>query len=180
MSGQPLRPGDRLPSFRRLKATDGKQYAAEDFGENILVIVFSCNHCPYVQAYEDRMVEFQSAYASKGVRLVAINSNDLTNYPADSFEQMIVRARQKKFNFPYLRDDDQSAAEAFGATHTPQFFVFDKERNLRYSGKMDDSWNDPAAAKHFYLRDAVDALLKGEAPPVAETFSIGCTIKWRA
>ncbi len=180
MAGQPLRPGNRLPSFRRLKGTDGKLYGPEDFAQKILIVVFSCNHCPYVQAYENRMVEFQSAYASTDVCLVAINSNDLTNYPADSFEQMVVRAREKKFNFPYLRDDDQAVAEAFGATHTPQFFVFDDKRILRYSGKMDDSWNDPAAVRHFYLRDAVDALLKGEAPPVAETFSIGCTIKWRA
>src|SRR5258708_17737114 len=143
---------DRMPNFSNLPGTDGKQFSDGVFaGNKILVIVFSCNHCPYVRAYEDRMIALQKDFAPKGVQLVAINSNDTGNYPEDGFEQMAERAKEKKFNFPYLRDDDQSAAEAFGATHTPQFFVFDEKRRLRYSGKMDDNWEEPQKVKEKYL-----------------------------
>jgi thiol-disulfide isomerase/thioredoxin len=171
---------DSLPEFKSLQGTDGKTYSSSNFGDKqILVIVFSCNHCPYVQAYEDRIISIQNDYASKDVQLVAINSNDTKNYPEDNFNEMIVRAKKMKFNFIYLRDEDQSVAEAFGATHTPQFFVFDRERKLRYSGKMDDNWQNPSEAKEHYLRDALDALLTGKEVKNPETFSIGCTIKWR-
>jgi peroxiredoxin len=175
-----LHPGDRMPEFRGLRGVDGKLYSSSDFSNaTVLVVVFSCNHCPYVQAYQERMMAFQRDYGGKGVQLVAINSNDETNYPDDSYDQMVERAKEQGFNFPYLRDPDQRAATAFGATHTPQFFAFDKDRTLRYSGKLDDNWQDPSAVKETYLRDAVDALLKGESVATAETFSIGCTIKWR-
>ncbi len=92
---------------------------------------------------------------------------------------MVSRAKEKGFNFTYLRDEDQIVADAFGATHTPQFFVFDEKRKLRYSGKMDDNWNNPKAVKENYLRDAIDALLSGKDVKILETYSIGCTIKWR-
>jgi thiol-disulfide isomerase/thioredoxin len=178
MPGTQLMIGNPLPVFSGLKGVDGKPHSSSGYAEPVLVVVFSCNHCPYVQAYEDRMMEFQEAYAPKGVRLVAINSNDEKNYPDDSFDEMVKRATKRDFNFAYLRDADQKVANAFGATHTPQFFVFDGERKLRYSGKMDDSWQVPANAKDFYLRDAVDAILAGKPVKVAETHSIGCTIKW--
>jgi peroxiredoxin len=172
--------GSQLPPFRRLPSVDGKHYAPEDFADKkIVVIVFSCNHCPYVQAYEERMIAFQKLYAERGVQLVAINSNDTKNYPDDDFEGMVKRARERNFPFPYLRDENQDAAGAFGATHTPQFFVFDEKRILRYSGKMDDNWKEPENVKERYLDDAVSSALRGEAVKVAETFSIGCTIKWK-
>jgi thiol-disulfide isomerase/thioredoxin len=171
--------GDAMPPIFNLHAVDGKNYSTTDFTSEILVIVFSCNHCPYVQAYEERMIAFQQEYASKGVQLVAINSNDEVNYPDDNFENMVKRAKMKAFNFIYLRDANQSVAESFGATHTPQFFVFDKERKLCYSGKMDDSWKDAQAVKENYLRDAVNELLAGKEVTVKETYSIGCTIKWK-
>lgn len=175
-----LRMNDPMPKFRNLPGVDGKKYSDGDFsGNRILVVVFSCNHCPYVQAYEERMIALQRDFMPKGVQLVAINSNDTNNYPEDGFEQMVKRAHEKKFNFPYLRDDNQSVAEAFGATHTPQFFVFDDGRKLRYSGKMDDNWQEPRKAKEQYLRDCLEALLAGKEVRVPETFSIGCTIKWR-
>ncbi|MBI5216932.1 MAG: thioredoxin family protein [Ignavibacteriae bacterium] len=179
MTEQQLKTGNPLPSFSHLPATDEKNYSSNDFTNEILVIVFSCNHCPYVQAYEERMIAFQSEYAPKGVQLVAINSNDEINYPDDNFESMVKRAKLKGFNFIYLRDENQTVAKAFGATHTPQFFVFDKARTLCYSGKFDDSWKDTQAVKENYLRDAVDALLAGKEVNVQETYSIGCTIKWR-
>jgi thiol-disulfide isomerase/thioredoxin len=180
MKDTSLRIGEPMPNFSGLKGVDGKTYGSADFNDTFLVIVFSCNHCPYVQAYEQRMNDFQKSYAEKGVRLIAINSNDTGNYPDDRFEAMVQRARERGFLFPYLRDEHQTVAEAFGATHTPQFFLFDKERVLRYSGKMDDNWKDPGAVKERYLPQSVEALLAGRTVPVAETFSVGCTIKWKA
>jgi len=178
MPGQELRIGLPLPPFNGLKGVDGKTHSAADYASPVLVVVFSCNHCPYVQAYEDRMMAFQEEFAPKGVQLVAVNSNEEEHYPDDSYDGMVKRAAARKFNYPYLRDVDQSVASAFGATHTPQFFVFDRERKLRYSGKFDDNWKEPAAAKEFYLRDAVVAVIAGKPVIVSETHSIGCTIKW--
>lgn len=169
--------GDTLPPFSNLRGVDGKFHAYTDFSADILIIVFSCNHCPYVQAYEDRMIRLQQDYEKKGVQLVALNSNDAKSYPDDSFELMVKRARDRGFNFPYLRDEDQSVADAFGATHTPQFFVFDKARKLCYSGKMDDNWKEPEGVKEAYLKVALDSLIAGEKVKVPETYSIGCTIK---
>jgi peroxiredoxin len=126
------------------------------------------------------MIALQRDYASKGVQLIAINSNDEQNYPEDNFDRMVERAQKKQFNFPYLRDKDQTVATAYGATHTPQFFIFDAERSLQYSGKMDDNWEHPADVKEQYLRDALDALLSGQPVKKPKTFSIGCTIKWSA
>jgi len=175
-----LRVGSSSPGFETLPATDGKKYSLGDFSDKkILVVVFSCNHCPYVQAYEDRMINLQREYALRGIQLIAINSNETVHYPEDNFDEMVKRAKKKGFNFPYLRDEDQSVAEAFGATHTPEFFVLDQQRVLRYHGKMDDNYQSAADVKVHYLRDAVDALLAGKDVKQPETYSIGCTIKWR-
>jgi thiol-disulfide isomerase/thioredoxin len=172
--------GAALPAFGKLPAVDGATYSADDFADaKVLVVVFSCNHCPYVQGSEGRIMEFQAEYAGKGVRLVAINSNDIRNYPDDDFAGMVKRAGEKKFNFVYLRDEVQAVAEAFGATHTPEFFVFDSRRKLRYHGKMDDSPKNPDAVQRRHLREAVDAILAGKPVPEPETHSIGCTIKWK-
>ena len=173
-----LQPGDQAPAFN-LKGADGRAHTLTDFADKpVLVVIFSCNHCPYVQAYEDRMVAIQRDYKARGVQLIAVNSNDDKNYPEDSFEEMVKRAKDKAFNFPYLRDASQDVARAYGATHTPQMFVFDRERRLRYTGKIDDNWQTPSAVTKQYLRDALDALLKGATPAEAATHAIGCTIKW--
>ena len=170
--------GDQATGFR-LPGVDGRTHSLEEFtGKPVLVVVFSCNHCPYVQAYEDRLISIQTDYQPRGVQLIAINSNDDVNYPEDSFDAMVKRAKAKGFNFPYLRDANQEVAKAYGATHTPQLFVFDHGRKLRYTGKIDDNWQNPGAVKRQYLREAVDALLQGAAPAEAETHAIGCTIKW--
>ncbi len=175
-----MKPGQVAPDFSGLPGVDGKRYGLKDFAsETALVIFFSCNHCPYVQAYEDRVIELQNEFRSKGVRFIAINSNDASNYPDDSFDNMVARAQQRKFNFVYLRDDSQDVARAYGATHTPHLFVFDKERKLRYTGRIDDNWQEPAKVTKRYLRDALNALTQGKAPAEAETFAIGCTIKWK-
>ena len=185
MNNSTLSIGASLPQFGELPDVSGKSYSSAGLSDaNVLVIVFSCNHCPYVQAYEDRMIAFQQEYADRGVRLVAINSNETSNYPEDNFDEMVKRARLKEFNFLYLRDDDQSAAEAFRATHTPEFFVFappDGSRRavLQYHGNMDDDYHDASAVRERYLQDAVDAILAGTSVAKPETHSIGCTIKWK-
>ena len=162
-----------------LPGVDGKRYALKDFaGREIVVVMFTCNHCPYVQAYEDRLIDIQRDYVSHGVALVAINSNETVHHPEDSFEKMKERARAKSFNFPYLRDEDQSVATAYGAHYTPEVFVFDRERRLQYTGRIDDSWQSPEAVKEQTLRDVLDRLLSGQRIAHPETHAMGCTIKW--
>lgn len=174
-----MEPRTHAPAFS-LPGVDGKTYTLDSFKDaKALVVVFSCNHCPYVRAYEDRMIAIQKDYAAKGARLALINSNDAGKYPEDSFEKMARRAREKGYNFPYLRDESQETALAYGATHTPHLFVFDGERSLAYTGKIDDNWQDAAGARQHYLRDALDDVLAGRAPRLARTHAIGCTIKWK-
>jgi len=174
-----LKIGSPMPGFS-LPGVDGKNYSSDSFKDSqVLVVIFSCNHCPYVQAYEDRIIELQKNYKDKGVSIVAINSNDATNYPEDSYVYMVERAGKKGFNFPYLRDEDQKAAEVYGATHTPEIFLFNKERELVYRGKIDDNWKEPEKVRTKYLQNAINELLEGKEISVPETFSIGCTIKWK-
>ena len=178
MATDTLKIGSKAPDFN-LPATDGKKYSLETFaGKKAIVVVFSCNHCPYVQAYEDRIIEIQNNY-SKDVRVIAISSNEDVNYPEDSFENMKVHAEMKKFNFPYLHDETQNVAKAYGATHTPEIFLFDKEMKMVFHGKIDDNWQEPQNVKSKYLRNAIDELLSGKQISVPETFTIGCTIKWK-
>lgn len=179
MASEMLRLGDVAPPFS-LSGVDGRLWKLADLTDkSVLVVIFSCNHCPYVQAYEDRMVAIQRDYAERGVQLVAINSNDAVGYPEDSFAEMQKRAQEKGFNFLYLWDDLQAVARAYGATHTPQLFVFGRDRRLRYTGKIDDNWQQPQAARRRYLREALDALLAGTQPSEPMTPAIGCTIKWK-
>jgi len=174
-----LRIGDPAAGFE-LPGVDGKTHGLAEFADKrVLVVVFSCNHCPYVQAYEDRLVAIQREYADRGVQFIAINSNDDRSYPEDSFENMVRRAKAKGFNFPYLRDASQAVARVYGATHTPQLFVFDRERRLRYTGRIDDNWQQPQAVKRRYLCEALDALLADHPPAEPTTHAIGCTIKWK-
>ena len=173
-----LKGGDAAPDFS-LPGVDGKTYHLRSFAEKpVLVVLFSCNHCPYVQAYEDRLIEIQRDYGDRGVQLVAINSNDDVDYPEDSFENMVKRARLKGYNFPYLRDASQQVARGYAATHTPHLFVFDRHRRLRYTGKIDDNWQRPDAVTRRYLREALEAGLRDGEPAEPTTHAIGCTIKW--
>lgn len=174
-----LQIGQIAKDFGPLKAADGKAYGLGDLKEKVLVVIFSCNHCPYVVAYEDRIIAIQDDFASKGVKVVAINSNDSVKYTDDSFEKMVVRAKEKSFNFTYLHDADQSVARAFGATNTPHVFVLDERRVLRYVGRIDDAWDRPAKAKEHDLRNALNALLNGQEPKPASTLPVGCSVKWK-
>ena len=170
--------GEAAPDFT-LRSVDGRDRGLADFADKpVLIVVFSCNHCPYVQAYEDRLIAIQREYGGRGVQIVAINSNDDRSHPEDGFDRMVTRAAERRFNFPYLRDATQAVAIAYGATHTPQLFVFDRERRLRYTGKIDDDWQHPEAVTRRYLRDAVEALLARRDPAEPSTHAIGCTIKW--
>ncbi len=174
-----LKIGDKAIPFK-LIGVDDQQHALSDYADKAAVaVIFSCNHCPYVRAWEDRMIQIQADYADKGVQLIAINANDATKYPDDSFQKMKERAQEKGFNFPYLYDETQEVARAYGAERTPEVFLFDGEGILRYHGAIDDNYEDPNAVQHHYLRDALDAVLAGQDPPVTETPPVGCTIKWK-
>lgn len=176
----PLAIGAQAVPFTLL-GVDERQHSLADYAEKpIVVVIFSCNHCPYVRAWEDRMIAIQRDYAPKGVQFLVINANDPAKYPEDDFPHMKQRAAEKGFNFPYLYDETQEIARAYGATRTPEVFVFDSSRTLRYHGAIDDNYENPAAVKHHYLREALDSVLSGAQPPVTQTPPVGCTIKWRA
>ncbi|MBX3188333.1 MAG: thioredoxin family protein [Labilithrix sp.] len=162
-----------------LPGTDGQSHALASFTSKVLVVIVSCNHCPYVVAYEARMVAIASEYGARGVDFVAVNANDASRYPDDGMEPMKARARERGFPFPYLRDDAQTFVRALGARFTPEVFVFDEARKLRYHGRIDDNHRDAAQVGSHDLRDALDALLQGKAPPVSETTAIGCSVKWK-
>ena len=174
-----LKIGDKSPDFNLL-GIDGKFYSLNNFkGKKILIITFMCNHCPYVQAYIERIKGIQSDYGIKSLQVVGINANDKINYPDDSFEKMVEMARIKKLNFPYLRDENQTIASAYGAQCTPECFVFDGERKLRYHGRIDDNYKDESAVKTYDLRNAINALVHNQKVPIELTPAIGCSIKWR-
>jgi peroxiredoxin len=163
-----------------LPGVDGRNHSLDDYAEApALAVVWSCNHCPYVQAWEGRMIELQRELGDRGFRLVAINSNDAEAYPEDSFEAMQQRAQQQGFNFDYLYDEDQSALRVYGAERTPEVFLFDADRKLVYHGAIDDS-RDETQVSERYLRDAIEAVLAGQEPAVRETPPVGCTVKWRS
>jgi peroxiredoxin len=174
-----LKTGDKVIPFN-LPGVDEKEHSLGDYkGKNALVLIFSCNHCPYVRAWEDRMVQIQTDYEHKGAQLVAINANDASKYPDDSFPKMKERAIEKKFNFPYLRDEAQKVARAYGAERTPEVFLFDRELTLRYHGAIDDNYDDPKAVRTHYLRNALDSILDGKSVLMAETKPVGCSLKWK-
>jgi peroxiredoxin len=174
-----LKIGEKAIPFN-LPGVDGKEHSLGQYvGKYAVVVIFSCNHCPYVRAWEDRMVQVQNEYANRGVQLIAINSNDAAKYPDDSFARMKERAGEKKFTFPYLHDETQETAHAYGAERTPEVFLFDRGGTLRYHGAIDDNYDDPAAVKRRYLRDALDAVLAEKSISEAETRPVGCTIKWK-
>lgn len=174
-----LKIGDKAIAFG-LPGVDGKRHTFAGYaGKQSVVVIFTCNHCPYARAWEDRLIQIQADYAGKGVQLVAISANDAVKHPDDSFPKMKERAAEKGFNFPYLYDESQEAARAYGAQRTPEVFVFDKDQVLRYQGAVDDNYEVPSAVKQPYLRQALDAVLAGKIAAVAETAAVGCTIKWK-
>ena len=170
---------DKAPDFS-LPDVDGKVYSLKEFkSRKILVIIFMCNHCPYVQGSIERIKALQSDYGIKSVQVVGINANDEINYPDDSFYKMIEANKEKKLNFPYLRDEDQKIATAYGAQCTPECFVFDEKRALRYHGRIDNSPKDASLVQTTDLRNAIESLIHNKKVTVELTPAIGCSIKWR-
>ncbi|MBW7998002.1 MAG: redoxin domain-containing protein [Candidatus Glassbacteria bacterium] len=184
---EPLPLGSKAPAFS-LPGADGRTWTLEDFSDTgLLVIVFTTNHCPTAQAYEERIKQLTADYAGRGVAVVAISPNDpravrldelgYTDL-SDSFPEMVLRARQHGFNFPYLYDgDSQEVSKAYGPQATPHVFIFDSDRRLRYSGRIDNN-EKPELVTSRDARAAIDALLAGEDPPLAVTKTFGCSVKW--
>jgi len=167
--------GQPAPKFVGLIGIDGKSHSLDDYkSAKVIVIAFTCNHCPVAQMYEDRFIRFAKAQKKRGVVFVAISSSLL---PPDSLEKMRERATQKGFDFPYLSDPTQEIGKAYGATVTPQLFVLDRERNIAYMGKFDDDI-EPEKVQRSYVREAVHALLDGKRPDPSETRATGCGIEY--
>ena len=166
--------GDRVPGFA-LPDTDGTEQSLDG---GPAVVVFTCNHCPYALAWQDRIAAAARDYADQGVRFLAINSNDAERYPRDSYEAMQARVAEEDWPLSYLRDESQEVARDYGAQTTPDVFVVDSHGTLRYRGAPDSDYRDPAGNAQW-LRDALDAVLENRDPEPAETEPVGCSIKWK-
>lgn len=174
-------PGSNARNFKLLNV-DGKIVSTSDYKDaQGFIVTFTCNHCPFSKAYEDRLIGLHNKYASKGYPVIAINSNDKTIAPGDSYEGMVERAKEKKFPFAYLYDESQEIAKAYGATRTPHMFILKKEGNdlvVKYIGAIDDNSDDPSMVTKKYLENAMDEVLAGKEVTTKTTKAIGCTIKW--
>ncbi len=172
--------GDKAADFK-LKNVDGTMISLSDYEDaKGFIVIFTCNHCPYAIAYEDRIIELDKKYKELGYPVIAINPNDPEVQPGDSYEGMQERAKEKGFTFPYLYDKEQSTYPRYGATRTPHVYVLNKEDGdlvVRYIGTIDDNYGDATSVKEPYLANAVDALLAGNEPDPAVTKAIGCSIK---
>lgn len=167
--------GDPAPEWKELMGVDGEKHSLADLKDaKAVVVVFTCNHCPVAQAYEDRVIELAADYKGKGVELVAINVN---NMEEDKLPAMKTRAEEKDYQFDYLYDPSQEIGRAFGAAVTPHAFLFDGDRKLAYVGAIDDNMDVAKVEKH-YLRDAIDAVLAGSKPETQSTKPVGCGIKY--
>lgn len=172
--------GTQAPDFL-LMNVDGKQVSLSDFSDApALLVMFICNHCPYVKHVAVELARLGQEYMAKGAAIVAINSNDVANYPADSPEQMVAEAEERGYGFPYLYDETQEVAKAYRAACTPDFFLFDGQQQLVYRGQLDASRPDSGIpVTGADLRAALDAVLAGEKPSTDQTPSLGCNIKWK-
>lgn len=172
--------GDAVTDFA-LKNIDNKIVSLKQFEDaKGIVIIFTCNHCPYSVAYEDRIIAIDKKYKSMGYPVIAINPNDTKEYPADSFENMKIRAKEKGFTFPYLFDAGQKIYPQYGATKTPHVFLLQKqgiEHIVKYIGAIDDNYQDANAVKNAYLENALNDLIAGQPVQTTKTVAIGCRIK---
>jgi len=168
--------GDVATDFK-LKNVDGKMVSLTDFKDSKgYVVIFDCNTCPYSKAYNQRIIDLNEKYAAKGFPVITINANEGSG---DSYSEMVRIANKKKYKFPYLYDESQETAKAYGATNTPHVFVLTKDLKVSYIGAIDDSPRNASGVTKRYVEDAVDALLKGVTVPVTKTKAIGCGIKWK-
>ena len=171
--------GDSAPDFQLPDTAGGTWSLSDGDGSPATVVVFTCNHCPYALAWHDRIADAARDYAERGVRFRAVNPNDSNRYPGDSFEAMKERVASEDWPMPYLRDETQEVAQAYGAKTTPDVFVVDADGRLRYRGAPDGDYDDPSRRAEW-LRSALDAVLAGEDPASPETKPVGCSIKWKA
>ncbi len=173
--------GDEVKDFK-LKNIDDNIVSLADFkSAKGYILIFTCNHCPYAKAYEDRIIKLHQQYENT-YPVIAINPNDAVEYPEDSFEKMKARAKEKGFNFVYLHDETQQIARDFGATKTPHVYLIKKENNkniIKYIGAIDNNYQDEKAATEHYVQDAIQSLEKKETIKIKETKAIGCSIKWK-
>jgi peroxiredoxin len=172
--------GDKAPTFSGLPAVQNGEdtsLSLSDLKEDVVVVVFLANHCPVVKAYEDRLIEFTNAYKDKGVKVVGIAVSN-PSIEQDKIPGIKEYTKEHKSNYVYGYDETQAVGKAYGATNTPQFFVLDKERKIRYTGTLDDNQREDQVKK-TYLKDAVDALLSGKTPEIDETRPQGCGISYR-
>jgi peroxiredoxin len=167
--------GDTAPAASGMGVDDKQHELAEYKDAKAVAVIFTCNHCPVAQSYQDRLIALQKEYEPKGLQIVAINVN---NNDADKLDKMKERAASKGYNFPYLYDASQKSAVNYGASVTPHVFLLDGQRKIAYMGAVDDNMNASQTKRH-YLRDAVEAVLAGKAPPVAETRQVGCGIEYQ-
>ena len=175
-----LHVGDKAPDFS-LKNIDGSYYSLKNMDDvKGYIVTFTCNTCPVAVLYEDRIIDLHNEYADKGYPVIAINPNDPDVKPGDSFDNMIMRAKEKDFPFLYLFDEDQKVYPAYGATKTPHVFLLDKDLTVKYIGAIDDNSRDASAVTETFLTDAIDALLKGAEPNPSSTKAVGCSIKKKA
>ena len=173
-----LQIGERAPDFR-LPATDGKTYELGDFEQDpVLVVFFTCNHCPYVIGSDESTRQIVEKFAPRGVRFVAINSNSKNTYAEDDFRHMVERMREEKFPWIYLHDESQEVARAYGALRTPHFYVFDRDRRLIYTGRAVDNPRRAERSKRHDLEDALEEHLSGKSITTPVTNPIGCNVKW--
>jgi peroxiredoxin len=172
--------GDSAADFK-LKNVDGKMVSLADFkSAKGFIVIFDCNTCPYSKAYNERIIALNKKYASAGYPVIAINSNDASQSSGDSYEEMVRIAKEKVYDFPYLVDESQSVAKAFGATNTPHVFILTKELKVAYIGAFDDSARKAEAVTKKYVETAVDELLAGKKVTTSKTKAIGCGIKWKS
>ena len=164
----------------KLPGIDGVKYSLDTFVDSkVLVIIFMCNHCPYVKAVIQRLIDLQEDTLSQGVRLVGINCNDAQKYPDDSFENMQKVATEWGMNFSYLFDESQTVAKKYDAVCTPDIYVYGKEKKLLYRGRIDDSWENVEQVTQRDLKQAIDCILAGQEVPAKQVPSMGCSIKWK-
>lgn len=170
--------GSTCPDFN-LKSVDGKPVSRQDFNGKPLVVMFICNHCPYVKAIEDRLLTLAREMMPKGAAFVAVCANDPADYPEDAPEELLKRWREKNYPFPYLLDESQEVAKAFAAVCTPDIYLFDSSHKLYYRGRLDDSWKNPRAVSKQELKLALESALQKLPAPSLQNPSMGCSIKWK-
>lgn len=174
-----LEPGWQAPEFE-LPDTNGQIFKLNSqTPKRGILVVFTCNHCPYAKTAWPLLIDLAGKYQKRGIQFVAINSNDDSAYPEDSFEVMRQRANQWGLPFPYLRDENQEAAKAYQAQCTPDIFLFDKDKKLYYHGRINDNWKESTKVTRHDLDDALNRLFIGDRPPVEQFPSMGCSIKWK-